>query len=92
MTTPHKPNFTTQIVHADRWGGAEKGAVHQPIHSSCLHGPLESPSPVRAAQDDSPDKDVPDAGEHLSLRPVSEDSPWFLVGTCPVHPGSVVPR
>ena len=29
---------------------------------------------------------------NLSLRPVSEDSPWFLVGTCPVHLGSVAPR
>ena len=38
MTTPHKPNFTTQIVHADRLGGAEKGAVHQPIHSSVQYG------------------------------------------------------
>lgn len=38
MTTPPNLHFTTQIVHADRWGGAEKGAIHQPIHSSVQYG------------------------------------------------------
>lgn len=32
------PRFTTQIVHADRWAGAEQGAIHAPIHSSVQYG------------------------------------------------------
>lgn len=38
MTTPHPPSFTTQIVHADRLGGAEHGAIHKPIHTSVQYG------------------------------------------------------
>jgi len=38
MTTPTFPGFSTQIVHADRLGGAEHGAVHQPIHTSVQYG------------------------------------------------------
>ena len=38
MTTPQNPRFTTQIVHADRRGGAEQGAIHQPIHTSVQYG------------------------------------------------------
>ncbi len=38
MTTPHNPHFTTQIVHADRLGGAEHGAIHQPVHTSVQYG------------------------------------------------------
>ncbi|MCW5223460.1 cystathionine gamma-synthase family protein [Verminephrobacter aporrectodeae subsp. tuberculatae] len=38
MTAPSPPRFTTRIVHADRWGGAEQGAVHQPIHTSVQYG------------------------------------------------------
>ncbi|AOG25188.1 cystathionine gamma-synthase family protein [Acidovorax sp. RAC01] len=38
MTTPHQPSFTTQIVHADRLGGAEHGAIHKPIHTSVQYG------------------------------------------------------
>lgn len=38
MTTPHNHHFTTQIVHADRLGGAEHGAIHQPIHTSVQYG------------------------------------------------------
>ncbi|MCW5295359.1 cystathionine gamma-synthase family protein [Verminephrobacter eiseniae] len=38
MTTANTPRFTTRIVHADRWGGAEQGAVHYPIHSSVQYG------------------------------------------------------
>jgi O-acetylhomoserine (thiol)-lyase len=38
MTTPLNPHFTTQIVHADRLGGAEQGAIHQPIHTSVQYG------------------------------------------------------
>lgn len=38
MTTPHQPSFTTQIVHADRLGGAEQGAIHKPIHTSVQYG------------------------------------------------------
>ena len=38
MTTPHTPHFTTQIVHADRRGGAEHGAIHQPVHTSVQYG------------------------------------------------------
>lgn len=38
MTTPEPLNFTTQIVHADRWGGAEHGAIHKPIHTSVQYG------------------------------------------------------
>ena len=34
MTTPQNHSFTTQIVHADRLGGAEQGAIHKPIHTS----------------------------------------------------------
>jgi O-acetylhomoserine (thiol)-lyase len=30
--------FTTQIVHADRLGGAPQGAIHQPIHTSVQYG------------------------------------------------------
>ena len=38
MTTPQNPHFTTQIVHADRLGGAEHGAIHQPVHTSVQYG------------------------------------------------------
>lgn len=38
MTTLQNPRFTTQIVHADRLGGAEQGAVHTPIHTSVQYG------------------------------------------------------
>lgn len=38
MTTPYQPSFTTQIVHADRLGGAEHGAIHKPIHTSVQYG------------------------------------------------------
>ncbi|MFN7856882.1 MAG: cystathionine gamma-synthase family protein [Acidovorax sp.] len=38
MTTPHQPSFTTQIVHADRLGGVEHGAIHKPIHTSVQYG------------------------------------------------------
>ena len=38
MTTPQNPSFTTQIVHADRRGGAEQGAIHQPVHTSVQYG------------------------------------------------------
>eukprot|EP01036_Dinobryon_divergens_P003316 gene3316-4360_t len=38
MTTPQNHSFTTQIVHADRLGGAEQGAIHQPIHTSVQYG------------------------------------------------------
>lgn len=38
MTTPHDYQFTTQIVHADRLGGAEQGAIHKPIHTSVQYG------------------------------------------------------
>lgn len=38
MNTPHQPSFTTQIVHADRLGGAEHGAIHKPIHTSVQYG------------------------------------------------------
>ena len=38
MTTPQNDRFTTQIVHADRLGGATHGAIHQPIHSSVQYG------------------------------------------------------
>ena len=31
-------HFTTHIVHADRLGGAEHGAVHVPIHTSVQYG------------------------------------------------------
>jgi O-acetylhomoserine (thiol)-lyase len=37
-TTPHSRHFTTQVVHADRMGGAEFGAIHQPIHTSVQYG------------------------------------------------------
>lgn len=30
--------FTTRILHADRRGGAEHGAVHKPIHTSSQYG------------------------------------------------------
>ncbi len=38
MSTKPAVDFTTQIVHTDRWGGAEKGAIHQAIHSSVQYG------------------------------------------------------
>lgn len=40
MTTPqNRPHhFTTQILHADREGGAEQGAIHKPIHTSVQYG------------------------------------------------------
>lgn len=38
MTTPHPYSLTTQIVHADRLGGAEHGAIHKPIHTSVQYG------------------------------------------------------
>jgi O-acetylhomoserine (thiol)-lyase len=38
MTTPQNQRFTTQILHADRQGGAEHGAIHQPIHTSVQYG------------------------------------------------------
>lgn len=38
MTTSQNHQFTTQIVHADRLGGAEHGAIHKPIHSSVQYG------------------------------------------------------
>ena len=38
MTTPQTNRFTTQILHADRRGGAEQGAIHKPIHSSVQYG------------------------------------------------------
>ncbi|MBU0891797.1 MAG: cystathionine gamma-synthase family protein [Gammaproteobacteria bacterium] len=38
MTTPQNHSFTTQIVHADRLGGAEHGAIHKPIHTSVQYG------------------------------------------------------
>lgn len=38
FTTPHSRHFTTQVVHADRMGGAEFGAIHQPIHTSVQYG------------------------------------------------------
>ena len=38
MTTPQNHSFTTQIVHADRLGGAEQGAIHKPIHTSVQYG------------------------------------------------------
>lgn len=36
MTTTDR--FTTQIVHADRLGGAAHGAIHKPIHTSVQYG------------------------------------------------------
>ncbi len=30
--------LTTQIVHSDRWRGAEHGAIHKPIHTSVQYG------------------------------------------------------
>lgn len=38
MTAPDRRRFTTRIVHADRLGGAERGAIHQPIHTSVQYG------------------------------------------------------
>ena len=38
MTTTQTNRFTTQILHADRRGGAEQGASHKPIHSSVQYG------------------------------------------------------
>ena len=38
MTTPQNRSFSTQIVHADRLGGAPQGAIHQPIHTSVQYG------------------------------------------------------
>ncbi|WP_440112407.1 cystathionine gamma-synthase family protein [Acidovorax sp. BL-A-41-H1] len=38
MTTPQSQSFTTQIVHADRLGCAEQGAIHKPIHTSVQYG------------------------------------------------------
>lgn len=38
MTTPQHQQFTTQIVHGDRLGGAEHGAIHKPIHTSVQYG------------------------------------------------------
>ena len=38
MNTQPNRRFTTQIVHADRLGGAEHGALHQPIHTSVQYG------------------------------------------------------
>jgi O-acetylhomoserine (thiol)-lyase len=38
MTTTQNQSFTTQIVHADRLGGAERGAIHAPIHTSVQYG------------------------------------------------------
>ena len=38
MTTPQNRSFTTQIVHADRLGGVEHGAIHKPIHTSVQYG------------------------------------------------------
>jgi O-acetylhomoserine (thiol)-lyase len=35
---PTQRQFTTQIVHADRLGGAERGAIHHPIHTSVQYG------------------------------------------------------
>ena len=31
-------DFTTQTVHADRFGGAPQGAIHAPIHTSVQYG------------------------------------------------------
>ena len=36
--SPRPEGFSTQIVHADRRGGAEWGAVHAPIHTSVQYG------------------------------------------------------
>jgi O-acetylhomoserine (thiol)-lyase len=36
--SPRPEGFSTQIVHADRRGGAELGAVHAPIHTSVQYG------------------------------------------------------
>lgn len=38
MTLHNTNPFTTQLVHADRLGGAEHGAVHSPIHTSVQYG------------------------------------------------------
>lgn len=38
MSLPEQTGFNTQIVHADRLGGTEHGAVHQPIHPSVQYG------------------------------------------------------
>lgn len=38
MTTPHQHHFTTEILHADRHGGAEHGAIHKAIHTSVQYG------------------------------------------------------
>lgn len=35
---PKPYGLTTQIVHGDRWRGAEHGAIHQPIHTSVQYG------------------------------------------------------
>ncbi|CAN7446507.1 cystathionine gamma-synthase family protein [Acidovorax sp. LjRoot194] len=38
MTTPQTNHFTTEILHADRQGGAEHGAIHKAIHTSVQYG------------------------------------------------------
>ncbi|HTH12234.1 MAG TPA: aminotransferase class I/II-fold pyridoxal phosphate-dependent enzyme, partial [Acidovorax sp.] len=38
MTTPQSNHFTTEILHADRLGGAEHGAIHKAIHTSVQYG------------------------------------------------------
>ena len=38
MTTPQSNHFTTEILHADRLGGAEHGAIHTAIHTSVQYG------------------------------------------------------
>jgi O-acetylhomoserine (thiol)-lyase len=36
--TPFPPRFTTDLLHADRLGGAEHGAGRKPIHTSVQYG------------------------------------------------------
>jgi len=35
---PARPGFTTAILHADRQGGVEHGALHKPLHLSVAYG------------------------------------------------------
>jgi O-acetylhomoserine (thiol)-lyase len=38
MTESHKRGFTTAILHSDRAGGVEHGALHKPLHLSVAYG------------------------------------------------------
>lgn len=54
MKPEHKPERNTRLLHADRKGGVEHGAVHKPMHSSAAYGYRRAEELIAVFQGEQP--------------------------------------